>query len=114
MDSGTLFLYELKNCGEPGGMPKDQLHKISAKHWFEAAYIGMNRQYLAKGANEQIDLRVRIHYEPAARINLYAVLGNGDQFRIVDASHGYDSDGLRITDLSLMRLEEFFDVEPET
>ena len=114
MDSGTLFLYELKNVSEPGDMPVEALKRITNKHYFETMYIGRARQADAKGYGERIDLRVRIHYEPAARIDLYVVLGNGDQYKIIDCTPNKNDDGLRCTDLSLMRLEDFYVVADET
>ena len=112
MDSGILYLCELKNTAEPGDMPHDELVRI-ARHWYEERMIGMQRQYLAKGVNEQIDLLARIHHEPKARIGLYAVLGNGEQYRITNMSNGKNDDELRFTDLTLTRLEDYFDVADE-
>lgn len=109
MDSGILFLCELNDIAEPGDMPKEGLTKI-ARHWYEERTIGMQRQYLAKGVNEQIDLLARIHFEPQAKIGLYAMLGNGEQFRITNIANGKGVDGLRYTDLTLTRLEDNFDV----
>lgn len=113
-DSGTLFIYELKNIADPGDMPAEALDKVTSKHWFETMYIGRDRQSQAKGYGERIDLRVRIHYEPEARIDRFVVLGNGDQFRIIDCTPNKNEDGLRCTDMSLMRLEDFYDVADET
>lgn len=112
-DDGTLFLYELQNVSEPGDMPVEALKRISNKHYFEILYIGRDRQNQAKGYGERIDLRVRIHYEPTARIDRFVVLGNEDQFRIIDCTPNKNEDGLRCTDLSLMRLEDFYDVADE-
>lgn len=94
-------------------MPHEELERI-ARHWYEERVIGMQRQYLAKGVNEQIDLMARIHHEPRARIGLYAALGNGDQYRIANVSHGKNNDGLRYTDLTLTRLEDYYDVADES
>lgn len=110
MDSGILFLCELKNEAEPGDMPFERLHRI-AKHWFQTLYISESRQFTAAGVNRQIDQRVRIHFEPRARVDQYVELGNGEQFRIINAANGYTDDGLRCTDLTLMRLEDNYDVE---
>ena len=110
LDNGILYLCELNDEAEPGDMPKVRLKKI-ARHWYEERLIGMQRQYLAKGVNEQIDLLARIRYEPKARIGLYVMLGNGEQYRITNISPGTDrANGLRCTDLTLTRLEEKYDV----
>lgn len=107
MDDGILFICRLDNLAEDGDMPCEKLAKIN-RHWYEERVIGMNRQYLAKGVNEQIDLLVRIHHDRNVRIGMFAVLGNGEQFRITNVSH--ITDGLRYTDLTLERLDEFYDV----
>ena len=113
LDSGILYLCELNNAAEPGDMPEDVLKKV-ARHWYEDRVIGMNRQYLAKGVNEQVDMLVRTHYEPKARIGMYAMLGNGEQFRITNVTPIKDDDGLRMSELTLTRLEDYFDVAGET
>lgn len=113
LDSGILYLCELNNVAEPGDMPKEALQKI-ARHWYEDRVIGMNRQYLAKGVNEQVDMLVWTHYEPKARIGLYALLGNGEQFRITNVTPVKNEDGLRMSELTLTRLEDYFDVAGET
>ena len=113
LDDGIVFICELNNEAEPGDMPQQKLQKL-ARHWYGERTIGMRRQYLAKGANEQVDLLIRIHYEKAARIGRYAMLGNGEQFRITNVSTILDDGtGLRYTELTLMRLEDFYDVADE-
>lgn len=107
MDDGILFLCQLENISNDGDMPKESLVKVS-RHWYEERMIGINRQYLARGVNEQVDLLARIHHDRTARIGMYVLLGNGDQFRISNVSH--IEDGLRYTDLTLGRLEDFYDV----
>lgn len=113
LDAGILYLCQLNDVAEPGDMPREVLQKV-ARHWYEDRVIGMNRQYLAKGVNEQVDKLVKIHYEPKARIGLYAMLGNGEQFRITNVSPIIDDDGLRKSELTLTRLEDYFDVAAQT
>ena len=111
MDNGILYICRLENVAEDGDMPSEKLVKIN-RHWYEERVIGMNRQYLAKGVNEQIDLMARIHHARKVRIGMFAVLGNGEQYRITNVTH--ITDGLRYTDLTLERLDEFYDVATET
>ena len=42
------------------------------------------------------------------------MLGNGEQFRITNVSPIIDDDGLRMSELTLTRLEDYFDVADET
>lgn len=116
MDSGILYLCELKDVNElissdysVGDMPHEELAKIN-RHWYEERMVGMNRQYLAKGVNEQVDMLVRIHFDKQVQIGMYAVLGNGEQYRITNVSRAIDEDGLRYVDLTLQRLEDYFNV----
>ena len=63
------------------------------------------------GEGLQIDLLVRIHYDPRARIGKFAILGNGEQFRIDNVMTAYDSETrLRYTELTLSRLEDFYEL----
>ena len=109
-DDGIVYLCSLTDESKPGLKPKEVLQRI-ARHWFEERMITFRRQYSAKGANEQIDKLIRIHYDPKARIGAYAVLGNGEQYRIDNVSTGYDSESrLRFSELTLSRLEDFYDL----
>lgn len=109
-DDGIVFLCTITNTAETGLKPVEKITR-TAKHYFEERTISFRRQYAAKGVNEQIDMLIRIHYDKSARIGMIAELGNGDQFRIDNVTHAYDTDSrLRYTELTLARLEDFFDV----
>lgn len=79
------------------------------------------------GVNQRIDLLVRIHQDLAIQGGMYAVLGNGEQYRIDLVYHGQDSNvrskmvdskyyrqptivDLPYTELSLSKLENNYDV----
>lgn len=108
-DDGVVFICELQNVSPNGMKPSMKLVKIN-KHWFGERTIGLNRQYLAKGVDEQVDMVVRIHQDRNVLIGMHAVLGNGDQFHIDNVQHLFDEDKLRCTDLTLSRLEKYYDV----
>lgn len=126
-DDGILYICDLIDSATPGDMPKEVLTKVG-KYWFENRAIGINRQYLAKGVNEQVDRLVRIAKTNNIRIGQYAVLGNGEQFRITMVTEGHEQKeftrqhnknyyrtikivGLDYTELQLMRVENYYDVE---
>lgn len=125
-DSGTLFVCNLTDERVNGDAPKQVLSKLN-KFWFERRTIGIKRQYLAKGVNEQIDLLVRIKGTQNISIGQYVVLGNGDQYRIDNVSTGHEENeytrmvnqkyyktarivGLDYTELTLSKLENYYDV----
>lgn len=126
-DDGVLFICDLTNNAPNGDMPKETLTKVG-KYWFENRTIGINRQYLARGVNETIDKVVRIAKTENVHIGQYAMLGNGDQYRISMVTSGYEQReftrmvdqkyyktariiGLDYTELTLVKVENYYDVE---
>lgn len=113
LDNGTLFVCNLKNTANRGEMPKEKLVPYN-KHWFQERTIGMNRQYLAKGVNERVDLYVYVHEDRKIRAGNFAVVGNldsGEQFRINSVNHVIEeTTNLRYTTLEMQRLDKNYDV----
>lgn len=132
-DDGVVYVCELTEENSNGDMPKQVLSKLN-KFWFERRMIGINRQYLAKGVNERVDLLVRIQGIQNVSIGQYAMLGNGDQYRITMVSQGHDTwqytrqykngfidgyrspqiNGLDYTELTLTKLEKNYDIATQT
>lgn len=121
-DDGIVSICNLVNTTENGLMPLEELSPVS-RHWFENRTIGINRSYLAKGADETIDKLIRIDFNPNISTDQYAVLGDGSQYRITNAQHFdpsgqgvYSSSGLdrlRYSELTLTRLKNNYDVLTE-
>ena len=129
-DNGVLFVCRLENTSGEGLMPVEKLKKIN-KYWFERRTIGISRSYLAKGVDEQVDMLVRIPNDNKIEIGMYALLGNGDQYRITMVNHGHDTfeytrmkkgdfvngyqtsriTGLDWTELTLMKVENYYELE---
>lgn len=110
LDSGTMLVCNLENRAEKGRMPHEVLVPF-ARHWFQERVIGMNRQYLAKGVNERIDLLCYVHLDRRIRIGMYAVLGNGEQFRVNDIGHVVEENtNLMYTTMTLQRLDSNYDL----
>ena len=125
-DDGVLYICALDNVAENGDMPR-QVLRIIGKHWFEQRSPGFRRSYQAIGVNQRIDFLVRIHRDYKIEGGMYAVLGNGDQFRIDLVYHGQDTNvrskmvdskyyrqptivGEEYTELSLSKLENNYDI----
>lgn len=110
LDNGVLFICQLQNTAENGLMPVQKLVKVN-KHWFQERTIGLNRQYLAKGVNERVDLYVYIHEDRKVRAGMYALLGNGEQFRINSVHHVIEENtNLKYTTMEMQRLDENYSV----
>lgn len=110
LDSGILTICKVTTEGENGTMPKEHLQQLHSCFYGERT-VGFGRYYAAKGADEQIDLLVRIWEDRTVRAGMYAVLENGEQYRVDLVQHLLDEDGLRVTDLTLIRREELYDVQ---
>lgn len=116
MDAGFITVCQLQDYQEPGDMPKQILVPLDLFQ-FEERVVGYNRQYAAKGANEQVDMLVRIWRHPV-RIGMYAVLSDyegqeceaGDQYQIQNVQNLLDDDGLKVTDLTLRRVDKLYEV----
>lgn len=125
-DSGVLYVCDLVDDADKGDAPRQVLKKRN-KFWFERRFVGVNRQYLAKGVQERIDLLVRIHDFQNVNVGQYVMLGNGDQYRVMNVSQGNEMMeytrmvnqkyyktarivGLNYTELTLARMEDNYDV----
>lgn len=109
-DSGTLWICKLEDSVKKGAMPKGKLVKV-AEYDFGERTVGYGRQYAAKGVSEQVDMLVRIWQDRTIRIGMYALVNGEEQYLIGNAQHLKDDDGLLVTDLSLQRLDDLYDVE---
>lgn len=117
MDDGIIKICDLTNLAPDGDMPRDQLTVLD-EMYFESRTVGYNRQYAAKGVNEQVDMLVRVWRNNTVHIGMYAVLTNyeeqvnesGDQYHIDNVQHLLDDDGLKVTDLTLSRMDELYEI----
>lgn len=109
-DTGIVILCKLKDTNEvAGGMPAMYLIPVEWLFYGERT-VGYGRQYAAFGANQQVDMLIRTWRSAEAHIGMYAVLESGEQYRIDNVQHLLDEDGLKVTDLTLRRLEKLYDV----
>ena len=109
MDSGTCRIYTVTDAAENGEMPNPTLHEYGDYEWaFEDRMISYSRQYAAMGVDQQIDRIIRIWRTPV-RIGDVAIIGD-EQYRIDNVQPTLDDDSLQVTDLTLRRLEENYDI----
>lgn len=117
-DDGQVEIFNLTNTSAAGEMPVYSLVSSMGPYCFAEVSIGMNRQYLAKGVDERIDLMLQIWAESTRpRIGQIAVVKdwkfqedatNGDQYRI-DNVQMIQEEGLDVFVLTLRRLEDKYD-----
>ena len=109
MDSGTCRIYTVTDAAENGEMPAPTLHEYGDYEWsFEDRMISYSRQYAAMGVDQQIDRIIRTWRTPV-RIGDVVVI-EGEQYRIDNVQPTLDDDSLQVTDLTLRRLEENYDI----
>ena len=122
LDAGVITLCNLTNTAALGDMASYKLVPVISQ-FFGERQIGINRAYLAKGADEQVDLLARIWDEGVRpKIGQYAVITkyryqenpDGDQYRITLVQPTTNEDGLRVFDLQLERLVDNYEAaEPD-
>ncbi len=107
-DAGILKLYSLQNISSAGLMPKEQLVYV-ADAFYDNETIGVTRAYAAMGAKQKIDAVISV-YNVTLPVDVeYVVLEDNNQYRITLKQP--EGDHVRLT---LVRLEELYDVYPES
>lgn len=106
-DAGILTIYRLIDASEPGLAPKEDLRQICTAYYAERT-VGVTRAYAAMSANQQIDKLVRCFNTVLPIEAEYAVLEDGNQYRISLKQQEGDH-----IDLTLVRLEDFYDIASE-
>ena len=110
-DDGILTFYSLNNISLPGWMPVEKLVSVSSAYYGRRT-VGVTRLYAAAGANRNFDVLVRCYNTPTVPGDAkYVILEDGNQYRIDLAQEIVELDAV---DLTLVRLEEFYDVATET
>jgi hypothetical protein len=108
-DGGLVTLYALENTAQPGFMPVQRLVS-KGQAYYSYVTAGITRIYAAMGANRQFDMVIRCHNMTQLPDGAkYAIPEDGLQYRIDPAQPIYDEDAIVLT---LVRLEDYYDVEP--
>lgn len=113
LNDGILTICSLKNTAAPGKMPAEKL-AVKSKHWYGERTVGYGRYFTALQANNKIEMQARIWRDREILSTDYCVLEDGSQYQIRQVQHLLDEDGLPVTDLSLERLGEFYDVASDS
>lgn len=110
---GFLTVYRLENIAQKGRMPSEKLVKLCDEYYQERT-VGVTRYYAALGADRRISGVVRIWLNPEVCADQYVVLEDGAQYRIDLVQKTTDDDGLAVMDLTLVKLENNYDVLAES
>ena len=111
-DDGILTICSVENDAKPGMMPKPML-VIKERFYYGYDTIGISRYYTALQANQRIEAVVNVPGWGDIAVTDICVLENGNQMRIVMRQPMQDENGLRITKLSLERVDEEYDIKAE-
>ena len=105
-DDGILTVWNPTNTAQAGDMPVQEL-TIKGSYYFQYQTVGFNRYYTAMGFNQRIDSMVGIDLDRSIHSDDIVRLNN-EWYRITQAQHVKDEDGLWYTRLSLTRLNDEF------
>lgn len=109
-DGGIVTLYALENVASPGFMPTEKLVAKGTAYYAKRT-SGINRRYAAMGANREFDFVIRCWNMTELPDGVkYAIPEDGNQYRIDPAEPIFDQDAI---DLTLVRLEDYYDVFTE-
>lgn len=111
---GMLLICKLVNISISGLMPVEKLKPVAAAYYRKRT-VGYNRLYAAMGANQEISMLVRCFNTevPSYTGQLYVVFPDDErenQFRVSAIQEIVEEGAI---DLTLTRLEAFYDVNTE-
>lgn len=107
-DDGILKVCEVVNSAANGQKPKYTLSE-RARYYFSYDNLGINRYFTALNAKKQIEAVVNIPEWHEIDSRDVIVLEDGRQFRLAMVQPQFDYDNLRITKLSLERINENYE-----
>ena len=111
LDDGILKVYSVENVAEPGMKPGYGL-KFKSEHFFAFETVGIQRYYTAMQANSKVTDLVRIWEDREVTGKDICILEDKRQYECSFVQHMKDEEGLRITKITLERLEKEY-VVPE-
>ena len=108
-DDGILEVYTLTNNSSNGLMP-EMTKTLFERHFFKYRTVGYGRYFARSGVNQQVDSVCRIWESRNIRNDMEVLIGK-EWYRIIQIQHTEDEDGLRVTDLSLERIDDLDEEE---
>lgn len=103
LDGGIVTIHRQANTAGPGEMPS-----YDWTAWWQSYFgektVGVNRYYIAMAQDDQIDRLIEVRRNPKISPATDRAEIDGTYYRIVQAQHILDEDGLPMTDLALERV----------
>jgi hypothetical protein len=107
-DDGQVEIYKLTNTASAGDAPKWRMDYLSA-YWYEEKVLGVTRFAAALKTNVKLEMAIRIWRDKSIDTSLICKIDDA-QYRIFQVQHPLNEDGLEVTDLSLERVGELYDI----
>lgn len=99
-----LTVYDL------AGSPLSHQLTVNSAHFYAELEVYQRRYWESVQAGSRIDRMVRVPFGGDIMADQYVILEDGHVYRIEQAQHGSDDDGLPVTTLSLRRMEGNYDI----
>ncbi len=112
-DDGILAICDVINAAPPGKKPVYAL-KEKAAYYYGYEKLGVTRYYQAKQADQQVECVVAVPGWEDIKTTDICVLEGGVQYKIAMVQPGKDDNGLRMTELSLERIDQSYEVPGKT
>ena len=107
-DDGQVDIYTITNTASAGDLPKEGLI-YGSSYWYEERTVGITRFYAALKTDVKLEMLVRIWRDKSIDTSQICKIDDA-QYRIVQVQHLLNEDGLEVTDISLERLSETYDI----
>ncbi len=105
-DKGPLAVYTLAG----GGSPLTGRLEALSQHLYQELEVYHARYWESVQAGSRIDTMLRVPFGDEIEASHYCIPADGHVYRILQAQHGRDEDGLPCCTLSLQREEKNYDV----
>lgn len=109
-DDGVLTIYSAENVASPGMKPVINLVE-KEQYYYGYETLGINRYYTALQAQQEIEYVVCVPgWGDISTLDICA-LENGNQYNIKMRQPTTDEDGIKITKLSLERVNQEYEIK---
>ena len=112
LDDGVLKIFSVENIADQGMKPVYGL-KFKSRHYFGFETVGVQRYYTAMKANSRISDLVSIWEDRSITPADICIMEDGNQYRCSFIQHMKDEEGLRITKITLERMNEEYVVSED-